>query len=278
MFIELSLYPLLVGAAEKITNDMLPVYDRRSPDSLIGAFDDIRPIDRDLVLREQQAEERVATIDEIREKYYQRSRLPRGRGELLTSDSPPSPMSEQQTMPNLLRTPIKAAQLREDEQSLLALLRDQNLDAAGLRSALMPAIGAAMGAAAAPYNVNAPVAEWSSAWVDAVAPTLLAAIKEGPGPGNDWSWLGRMVVGLITRAKAWAVEQLQGWFGSRGDDRQLVWSTMGDEKVCQQCQALEGTPKDDLPSEIRPGGLHPFCRCGWVLQQLMPFTPEGRFA
>ncbi len=78
-FIGMGVYPKLVQIAEKITNDILPSYG----DNLVGEFEDIRPSDRLLALQEQQAAERVHTVDEIRQKFYNEQPIGDERGTLL---------------------------------------------------------------------------------------------------------------------------------------------------------------------------------------------------
>ena len=82
-FIEMAVWPRLVAISEKITNDLLPAYGN----DLVGEFEDIRISDRAMLLNEQQAAERVYTIDEIRQEYYQLEPLPEGRGARLLSES-----------------------------------------------------------------------------------------------------------------------------------------------------------------------------------------------
>lgn len=65
--IDFAVWPMLCMMAEKITNDILPMYG----DGLVGEFDDIRIGDRAIDLVEQQEYSKTHTIDEIREKYYQ---------------------------------------------------------------------------------------------------------------------------------------------------------------------------------------------------------------
>jgi phage portal protein BeeE len=74
-FIEQSVWPALMAAGEKVTNDALPAYGR----NLMGAFNDIRVKDRELLLQEQQQAEHALSIDEIREKYYKLGPLPPGK-------------------------------------------------------------------------------------------------------------------------------------------------------------------------------------------------------
>jgi len=65
-FYELSVYPILTAFAEKITNDLLPLYGK----NLVGRFEDVRQSDRNLKLEEQKAYERTHTIEEVRAKQY----------------------------------------------------------------------------------------------------------------------------------------------------------------------------------------------------------------
>lgn len=75
-FAELAVWPVLVALAEKITNDLLPLYGR----GLVGEFDDIRPADRALQLQEQAAAEAVMTVDEVRQRFYELDPLGDERG------------------------------------------------------------------------------------------------------------------------------------------------------------------------------------------------------
>ena len=72
-FMELAIWPLHQSVANKITNDVLPVYG----ENLIAEFDDVRPQDRTLQLQEQQAYERVHTVDETRMEYYDDGPMPK---------------------------------------------------------------------------------------------------------------------------------------------------------------------------------------------------------
>lgn len=78
-FNEVGLWPLLDGAGQKITNNILPVYGN----DLVAEFDDVRITDRAMELSEQSAYSRVHTIDEIREKFYDDMPIGDERGELL---------------------------------------------------------------------------------------------------------------------------------------------------------------------------------------------------
>lgn len=78
-FVELAVWPQMVAVAEKITNDILPAYGSK----LKAEFEDIRVTDRALELQEQAAFAQVATVDEIRQKFYQLDPIGDDRGLLL---------------------------------------------------------------------------------------------------------------------------------------------------------------------------------------------------
>jgi HK97 family phage portal protein len=79
---ELGVYPLLSMVAEKITNDVLPVYG----EDLVGEFDDPRQSNRLLDLQEQERYEKTHTIDEIRAEYYGDDSIGDERGSLLPAE------------------------------------------------------------------------------------------------------------------------------------------------------------------------------------------------
>jgi HK97 family phage portal protein len=79
---EYGVWPACVAIAEKITNDVLPLYG----ENLIGTFQDVRIADRGMQLAEQSAAERLQTIDELRQTYYNLMPLADGRGERLLSE------------------------------------------------------------------------------------------------------------------------------------------------------------------------------------------------
>jgi len=81
-FVEFAVWPHLVRIAEKITNDLLPLYGP----GLVGAFDDIRITDKELELSEIAAYSQTHTVDEVRQKYYQDAPLEDGRGVLLVTE------------------------------------------------------------------------------------------------------------------------------------------------------------------------------------------------
>ncbi|MCW5876487.1 MAG: phage portal protein [Anaerolineales bacterium] len=81
-FYELSVWPLHKLLGEKVTSQVLPSYG----EDLLGSFDDVRPRDTELRLREQLAYERTHTVDEVRRKYYGEEALPGGQGSQLARD------------------------------------------------------------------------------------------------------------------------------------------------------------------------------------------------
>lgn len=99
-FVEYGVWPHLVRVAEKITNDVLPLYG----DGLIGEFDDIRPTDRQLELAEIGAYGQTHTVDEVRAKFYGDKPLGDDRGNLLVTEvgkglTPADPDPEPPPMP-----------------------------------------------------------------------------------------------------------------------------------------------------------------------------------
>jgi len=96
-FIEMSVYPLLVQVAEKISNDILPLYG----ENLTGEFEDIRVTDRAMKLAEIDRAEKFHTIDEIRQQYYQAKPIGDERGKLLVIEinkPVPTEMTEDETV------------------------------------------------------------------------------------------------------------------------------------------------------------------------------------
>ena len=81
-FIEYAVWPHLVRMAEKITNDLLPLYGP----NLVGEFDDIRITDKQMELAEISAYSQIHTVDEVRAKYYQSDPLGDDRGNLLVTE------------------------------------------------------------------------------------------------------------------------------------------------------------------------------------------------
>lgn len=81
-FLEFAVYPQQIALAEKITNDILPSYGQ----NLVASFDDIRPVDRALKLKELEAYERSHTLDEVRKEHYGDPPVGDARGALLAKE------------------------------------------------------------------------------------------------------------------------------------------------------------------------------------------------
>jgi SPP1 gp7 family putative phage head morphogenesis protein len=81
-FIEYGVWPHLVRIAEKITNDLLPLYGP----NLVGEFEDIRVTDKQMELSEIAAYSQTHTVDEVRARYYQDDPLGDDRGNLLVTE------------------------------------------------------------------------------------------------------------------------------------------------------------------------------------------------
>lgn len=112
-FAELAVWPVCVAIAEKLTNNLLPVYG----DNLVAEFDDVRVVDRVLEMQEQEAYGRVHTINEMRAKYYDDDPLEDERGEMFPAQigaSTAMPQDEdeaQDDMPPM--TPLAGGQAQE---------------------------------------------------------------------------------------------------------------------------------------------------------------------
>jgi hypothetical protein len=81
-FVEYGVWPHLVRIAEKITNDLLPLYGP----NLVGEFEDIRVTDKQMELSEIAAYSQTHTVDEVRARYYQDEPLGDDRGNLLVTE------------------------------------------------------------------------------------------------------------------------------------------------------------------------------------------------
>lgn len=89
-FSEYVVWPNLTSMAEKITNDILPVYSNPEDSTeLKGEFEDVRFTDRVLELSEQQEYAKTHTIDEVREKYYNDEQIGDERGIMLSAQIAP---------------------------------------------------------------------------------------------------------------------------------------------------------------------------------------------
>lgn len=111
-FNELTLYPRHVMMAEKITNEILPTYAKASPSperALMGQFEDVRFVDRELKLREEERFAATHTIAEIRQEFYGDEPLGDDRDKLLPSqvnaqsggiqEPPPNPFTDREQKP-----------------------------------------------------------------------------------------------------------------------------------------------------------------------------------
>lgn len=109
-FDELTVYPKHVMMSEKITNEILPTYAKSSPSperALMGYFEDVRHVDRDQKMREQELFAATHTIAEIRQEFYGDDPLGDERDMLLPSQvnaqsggiqkPPPSPFMDRGT-------------------------------------------------------------------------------------------------------------------------------------------------------------------------------------
>jgi len=83
--ISKAVYPMQVSMAEKITSEILPLYG----ENLVGEFEDIRPKDRELQLREEEVFSKTHTVNEIRMKYYGDNPITDERGNLLLVELKP---------------------------------------------------------------------------------------------------------------------------------------------------------------------------------------------
>ncbi len=64
-FDELGVWPINQAIQEKITVEILPLYG----ENLVGEFDDVRPVDKQIKISEQNATKDIMTIDEQRKKF-----------------------------------------------------------------------------------------------------------------------------------------------------------------------------------------------------------------
>ncbi len=84
-FSEYAIWPMHNSFAEKITNDLLPMYG----DNLVGAFDDVRVRDRVLELQEMAQYALTHTVEEVRRKYWKDDPLGDDRDKLLPAQVTP---------------------------------------------------------------------------------------------------------------------------------------------------------------------------------------------
>lgn len=135
-FNELTIYPMHVELAEKITQSILPRYGGRK---LIGLFDDVRAVDKDMKLREQEAFERSHTLKEVREEMYGDDPIGDERDDLLISElgkakvqNPELPKTENVTPDNVM--PEQPQTEPDNEDAIKALDDLQRYRRRALRS------------------------------------------------------------------------------------------------------------------------------------------------
>lgn len=81
-FLSMAVYPQTFSIGKKITQKLLPAYG----DGLVGAFEDVRRVDTQIELLEQQEYSKTHTIAEVRKKYYQDKPLGDDRDKLLSAE------------------------------------------------------------------------------------------------------------------------------------------------------------------------------------------------
>lgn len=86
ILIEMGVWPMLTGIAEKVTQAILPAYGS----DLIADFDDIRITDKAMELQERQSFAITHTVDEIRQEFYEHKPLGDERGQLLPAQIGPN--------------------------------------------------------------------------------------------------------------------------------------------------------------------------------------------
>jgi len=110
-FLEMTIWPLLVDIAAKITNVLLPLYGV----NLFAVFDDPRQVDRALELEEQRVFSMTHTVNEIRQEFYGDVEIGDDRGLLLPAQIGAAPVSmavsrgEEQEIPPQLQLPPQEA-------------------------------------------------------------------------------------------------------------------------------------------------------------------------
>jgi HK97 family phage portal protein len=81
-FLSMAVYPQTYAIGKKITQKVLPAYGA----GLVGEFEDVRRVDTQIELLEQQEFAKTHTIDQINEKYYQEPPLGDERGNLFPAE------------------------------------------------------------------------------------------------------------------------------------------------------------------------------------------------
>lgn len=98
----------------------------------------------------------------------------------------------------------------------------------------------------------------SRGWIDYLPAdrALLDRISMPPRPGeglapDEWTRLLRLAGPERSRVLYLGAKQLI-----------YIWVTEGDDRVCEECQEMEGAAVLD-PNEwtVSPGQMHPYCRC-----------------
>lgn len=89
-FQSMAVYPQHRAIAETIRSQLLPRY---AGDDLDCAFEDVRRVDTEVELKQQEAYERSHDINEVRKKYYGDGPLPEGARTLAQGPVPPAPQA-----------------------------------------------------------------------------------------------------------------------------------------------------------------------------------------
>lgn len=145
-----------------------------------------------------------------------------------------------------------------------------------------PMISGQVGTGTQPWDgvsVDERIATWLEAWKsnllhniqlgamnDAQTADLAAevdATRAGSPALDMWNVLDRIYrTAYIAQASA-------GYDDAIGEQRQApiveVWWTSHDTRVCPDCEALDGVPREDAGAEPP---LHPYCRCEWRFEPL----------
>lgn len=120
VFMELTVYPMHVMMAEKITNSILPLYG----ENLLGRFEDIRTTDKDMKLREQDAFERTHTLGEVRQEIYGDDLLGDDRDDMFISQIPSATaVQPEQPLPTL----PEAAAVQAKSETISSEINDELL-------------------------------------------------------------------------------------------------------------------------------------------------------
>lgn len=99
-FAELTIYPMHVMMAEKITKDILPAYGSGRSRPLIGQFEDVRMEDKQLRLAEMIEYSKSHTVEEVRREFYGDEPLGDDRDRLLPSQITATSGGIQKPAPN----------------------------------------------------------------------------------------------------------------------------------------------------------------------------------